>query len=302
MRQQRKKPLYVFFGHHKCATGWIDSILRETCFHLGWRFRIVHRPVDFAEYGTLGRLVEVEQPDVLAYTNADRTHLAGLPPFRGFHVIRDPRDVIVSGYFSHRHSHPTEGWPELAAHRQKLLQTSKDDGLLLEMDFSKAWLGPMRAWDYTRPDVLELKMETLTANPTASFCAIYDFLGLLDHAEPGLARRAWATLVMKVNVLNRRGRRFTPFHLPISPFRFPRQSLTPRWVASIVRRKSFERLSGGRKQGQENVWSHYRKGRPGDWRNHFTAEHVAYFEKEFGDLLVTLGYETDAHWFVPATP
>ena len=299
MSAPHHKPLYVFFGHHKCATGWIDSILRETCFHLGWRFRIVHRPVDFAGYGTLGRLVAAERPDVLAYTNADRQHLADLPPFRGFHVIRDPRDVVLSGYFSHRHSHSTEGWPELAAHRAQLQRVSKEEGLLLEMAFSKARLDQMRNWNYTRPDVLELKMEYVTANPVEAFCTVYAFLGMLNDEARGLPARALTSLVMKLNVLNQRGRRFTPFHWPLSPFRFPLRGLSPRRVETIVGRKRFERLSGGRRRGQENVQSHYRKGQPGDWRNHFTADHVAYFAQEFGGLLVDLGYETDANRHTP---
>ena len=298
MSKPPNKPLYVFFGHHKCATGWIDSILRETCFHLGWRFRIVHRPVDFAAYGSLARLVEAEPPDVLAYTNADRNHLAGLPAFRAFHVIRDPRDVIVSGYFSHRNSHPTDGWPALAEHRVRLLRASKEEGLFLEMAFSKERLLQIGHWQYTRPDVLELKMETLTTNTAATFCDIYAFLGMLERAPRGIGQRALRRLVTTINVLNQRGRRYTPFHWPLSPVRFPLPNLSPERVEAIVRRKNFARLAGGRRPGQEDPSSHYRKGQAGDWRNHFTAEHAAYFEQHFGDLLVSLGYETDNHWHV----
>ncbi len=206
---RRSHPLCVFFRHHKCATGWIDGILREVCFYMGWRFRIVHRPADFAAHGSLGRLVEAERPEVLAFTNADAAHLDDLPPFRGFHVIRDPRDVVVSGYLSHRYSHPTQDWPELAEHRRRLQQVSPQEGLFLEMNFSREWLAHMREWDYTRPDVLELKMD---------------------------------------------------------------------------------------------VMNHYRKGQPGDWRNHFRPEHAAYFQQTFGDLLIQLEYETDARWLASSRP
>ena len=298
MSKPLNKPLYIFFGHHKCATGWIDSILRETCFNLGWRFCIVHRPVDFAAYGSLARLVEAEKPDVLAYTNADQSHLTGLPPFRAFHVIRDPRDVIVSGYFSHRNSHPTDNWPELAKHRERLLSVSKDEGLLLEMAFSKERLLQMGRWVYARSDVLEYKMETVIANPVAAFCDIYAFFGILDRSEHGFGQRVLRRFITTINILNQRGRRYTPFHWPLSPLRFPLRSLTPERVDAIVRRKSFARLTAGRRPGQEDQASHYRKGQPGDWCNHFTAEHAASFEQHFGDLLVTLGYEADSHWLM----
>lgn len=290
------RPLYAFFGHHKCATGWIDDILREACFRLGWDFRIVHRPVDFAAYGALHRLAEAERPDFLAYTNADRADLDGLPPFRGFHVIRDPRDVIVSGYFSHRYSHPTDGWPELAAHRAQLQQMSKEDGLLEEMAFSAERLRQMGAWDYAQPNVMEVKMEHLTAAPHETFCAIFDFLGILDRTDRSLPARVLKTAAMQLNALNQRGRHRTPFGLPISPVRIPQRTLAERHVAAVLRRKSFKKLSGGRKKGQENVRSHYRKGQPGDWRNHFTAAHAAHFAERFGGLLVRLGYEPDDRW------
>jgi len=50
-------PLRVYFGHHKCASGWIDNILREICLHMGLKFKIVHQPYSFEQYGTLAPLV-----------------------------------------------------------------------------------------------------------------------------------------------------------------------------------------------------------------------------------------------------
>lgn len=40
----------------------------------------------------------------------------------------------------------------------------------------------------------------------------------------------------------------------------------------------------------------FRKGKIGDWRQHFTAEHKAAFLKHAGDLLIELGYEKDRSW------
>lgn len=39
-----------------------------------------------------------------------------------------------------------------------------------------------------------------------------------------------------------------------------------------------------------------RKGAVGDWRTHFTPEHVEQFKEGAGDLLVELGYEPDLNW------
>ncbi len=59
---------------------------------------------------------------------------------------------------------------------------------------------------------------------------------------------------------------------------------------------SFERLSGGRKRGDENLADHYRKGIAGDWENHFTEPVKDAFKERFGELLIATGYESDNDW------
>ncbi len=40
----------------------------------------------------------------------------------------------------------------------------------------------------------------------------------------------------------------------------------------------------------------FRKGQPGNWREHFSPENVRCFKERAGDLLVALGYEPDHTW------
>jgi hypothetical protein len=56
-------------------------------------------------------------------------------------------------------------------------------------------------------------------------------------------------------------------------------------------RFSFQRLAGGRRPGEEDPASHYRRGVAGDWRNHLTPRHLVAFRERFGDLPERLGYE-----------
>ena len=63
----------------------------------------------------------------------------------------------------------------------------------------------------------------------------------------------------------------------------------------LLDRYSFKKLSG-RRPGEEDHRSHYRKGTPGDWRSHFTPEHASLFKKMTGDLVVQLGYEKANNW------
>jgi len=40
----------------------------------------------------------------------------------------------------------------------------------------------------------------------------------------------------------------------------------------------------------------FRKGQPGNWREHFTEANKAVFKQQAGDLLIRLGYEQDHNW------
>lgn len=62
-------------------------------------------------------------------------------------------------------------------------------------------------------------------------------------------------------------------------------------VRACVEAASFERLSQGRKAGEEDKTSFFRKGDPEDWRNHLSAAQIARFDQLSGGLLKDLGYK-----------
>jgi len=71
-------------------------------------------------------------------------------------------------------------------------------------------------------------------------------------------------------------------------FNFLGVDTTP--VQACIEAASFEKLSGGRKPGQEDLASFYRKGVQGDWRNHMDAEQERAFIAATGGLMADLGY------------
>lgn len=56
-------------------------------------------------------------------------------------------------------------------------------------------------------------------------------------------------------------------------------------------------IRSGRQPGDENPFSHRRKGIAGDWQNHFNRETARLFENVFPNLLTDLGYEAANTWW-----
>jgi hypothetical protein len=291
----------AYFGHHKCASTWIWGILHHVARETGRTHHLViddltprsHGPLRaIAPGGRTGTSRKFPRSELAAHLNdadlvscitADMEQVGLVSAERGFHVIRDPRDLIVSAYFSHRNSHPVDGVPHLEEHRERLQAASKEDGLLLEMEFSAGALLDMADWDYGRPEILELKMERLTADPYATFLDIFEHLGLLSEEEPAEARallRAWTGRL--------RNRLSSRSHL--GALRSP-TPVSGETLLGIVYAQRFAAKAKGRRAGEENAHSHYRKGIAGDWVNHFTPAHVEAFKDRFGNVVERLGYE-----------
>lgn len=282
------RPLLAFFGHHRCATTYINDILRQACRELNLRHYTVPNPKVF-DYD-LRRFVEEKRVDFLAFVNADHEYVRQLDHFKGFHVVRDPRDVVVSAYYSHLYSHPVrDTWPELAEHRKRLQSLSKREGLLLEMEYREREFKAMYNWDYSLPNVLEFKMEEFLQRPYQHFLEVFRFLGILDEEPFTRGKRLFRLVCEGLRAVEDMSRR--RLSIPIAPKRLPAERLL-----GIVWENDFARKAGGRRPGEEDPRSHYRKGVAGDWRNHFEPEHIDFFKARYNDLLLKLGYEHDPDW------
>ncbi len=271
--------LMLYCGHHKCATRWLVDILTDVCSRIDLEFFEVHDPWQFDR--DLGAFLEKRPVDVLAYTNAKREFLEGVDDYRGFHVIRDPRDILVSAYFSHLNSHPTDGWSALEDHRRQLQTCSKEDGMTLELDFILDVFSALETWDFHRPQMLELKMENLVHNAYEGLVDVFIHLGLADPEEHSLDRQ------LQLGADRRAG----------SSSPGGGQRLQRFEVLAIVHDHRFAKKADGRAVGQEDQRSHYRRGQAGDWRNHFSPTLAAAFAERYGDLLLRLGYERDERWW-----
>ena len=281
-----REPILVYLGHHKCATAWINSIIVQVCRDMNLQFAHVHNAGMFDQ--KLDVFVKQKRVSFLAYTNADIRFVADLDNFRGFHVIRDPRDIVVSAYFSHLYSHPTEGWPALTEHRAQLQKVSKGEGLLLEMQFTKKEFEDLYNWDYSQPHILEIKMEDLIQNPYETMVDAFSFLGIVNRTY-SLKTTAAFLGEAALNRIRVRTRGLFPFRMRIR--KLPVENLL-----GYVYDNRFSKKADGRNAGQEDMTSHYRKGIAGDWVNHFNSEHRKYFKENYNDLLLKLRYEESPDW------
>lgn len=255
---------------------YVVSILRRLCSECGLVFRSFDDAAGFD--GDLPGHVAAHRIDVVAYINARREHVEPVGPVPAFHVVRDPRDILVSAYFSHLHSHATRDWPELVEHRRRLRGLEKEEGLHLEMDFIADVFRAIRDWDYDTDHVLELTFRELTNDPYGTFLRVFEHLGMLREDPFGL--RAEALHVAR-GLWNQ-----TVARLPVGQWaRRPRWEVPAQRLLGVVHDHRFRRKSGGRSQGEEDRRSHYRKGVVGDWRHHLSADHLAAFREKFPGLL-----------------
>lgn len=277
---------------------WINRIVGDAASLIGWRFRYFWSRTQYG-YGPhfcdlrtfLALLADSGTvPFVVSCADLSIEDVRSLPPFRAFHVIRDPRDTIVSAYFSHRNSHR---FPERSAwgrHQQRLRSVSRDEGLLREIEFSERYLSQLRTWDFELPHVLELKFEEITAAPYDMFLRAMGFIGLLDEeADSSLLSLIRRIPVYVVNKLHGRH----PFAVRLC---LAQQGVPGDELLRIVYSQRFVKASGGRTPGDEDSHAHYRKGIHGDWANYFRPQHRLAFIERYGDLVERLGYETSSDW------
>lgn len=166
--------------------------------------------------------------------------------YRAFFVIRDPRDIVISSYFSLRNSHAPMG--DILQARKTLQEVPMKEGLLyvIERHSKRNLFKQLRSW---------------AVAPSSETFRLFRYEDLTGERQPE-----------EVDQLMR--------HCGIT--------LPATELEALLSRYSFSRMRKDREAAGKV--SHYRKGKAGDWGNHFDDEVYAAFTAATGNLVELLGY------------
>lgn len=209
----------------------------------------------------ISRYHSVQPGDVIHGHDWYTPELAGILTQNGIKVIlmvRDPRDQLISRMFHVKRS-PKHVWHD------RIQSMSLDEALTVCIEGRDGLPGTntmihlAQSWLDSDAKVLCVKYEELLADSVLHFAQALRYIGIHKNVD---------TL-----------------------------------ADVIVDRNRFERLSmgrriwqNGRKPGEENANSHFRKGITGDWKNYMKPAHIELFKEVAGQQLIDLGYETDLNW------
>ncbi len=175
----KAKPLIVHCTHHKCGTNWFDRIFYKLSKKYGLNYI----------RGTQSELSEDTNIWLEWHSEVD---FSSIKNYNGSHMIRDPRDVTVSAYFYHLWS--KEKWCNIPrkeydnkCYNEYLSGLSKEDGLLFEMNntlekgnVTGSVMQEFASWDYSNPNIIELKYEEVIQDSETWFAKVFAQYGFDD--------------------------------------------------------------------------------------------------------------------------
>lgn len=266
--------LKCYFGHPKSASTFFGKIMLRFGVELGLK----HFYKQITLPGSIDQ-INSNNFDLIISQNSSYSKVSSINQnFKAFHIIRDPRDICVSAYFSYLKTHDTSNWPQLEELRKELQKKDKTEGLKDVIDFNFQFLNNMETWCFEDERILELKFEEYLDNPKKIIFEIMEFLDLVQEKTSPLN-----FFILNYNRVVFKLFRSTAISIPL-------KRLSKSRVEKIISQLSFKKLSKNRMKGEENTDSHYRKGVEGDWKNHFKEEHIEYFNSKHPNLLAKLNY------------
>lgn len=203
MNEPRREKLLIVGTHHKTGTVWLLNVFRawanasgRTLFNGQQADLPATADIFFQEHSHIDM-------DALQSRFPDRD-------LRGVHIIRDPRDVILSA--THYHARSSEPWLHEAnasfgglSYQQKL-QSLPDltSRLIFEMENSSKWtIRAMAEWKFDDPRFFELRYEELIEDrELAIFSRAFTHLGATGDDLKAALKAAFENSLFSGKVVN----------------------------------------------------------------------------------------------------
>jgi hypothetical protein len=180
------------------------------------------------------------------------------PDAKIVHIVRDPRDVAVSAMFhSYRNFRKKRERNWITDFVDSVLE-GNNDNILKKQAVSAYFKSHAKAWN--------------------RIASIFHHTGEALYGENYLLVRYEDLLQAPQEQVNRL-------------FEFTGLAHDEPLVADVVEKASFKNLSKGRKAGEQDSSSFYRKGVAGDWKNYLTPEASRKVFKDAWELMRQFGYE-----------
>lgn len=242
----------VHCSYHKCLTSLFQLVFRNYFASIGRAEDYIHFKSEigsFTRYGTHYALSSINN------------HCLGhdeFPDVRISRFIRDPRDLVVSGYFYHKSAsepwtriqQPTKsdwlsvngslpsGLDEHESFADMLNKLPVDEGLIAEIDFRRFHFESMRKWAEADERVLLLKYEDYVGDEITLFRKLLDY------------------------------------------YQFPEDQYSA--VLVFVEKYSVKKQAGQTK--------HIRDPKPSQWAEFFSPRVASYFNERYADILERYDY------------
>lgn len=246
----------IHCSYHKCLTvlyGRVMDAVFNRCQPWGPGYRHYNSHLEDFYRGF--------QEDRVSSVNNRVLDLERLDRFRITRFLRDPRDLVVSGYFYHRrgaedwvniHAPTDEDWyfangvvpaglvAAKTSYSEYLQSIPEEEGLLAELEFRRLHFESMAQWPEDHPDIKVFRYEDILGHERVLFREIFEFYGL------------------------------SPLHRALGNWFADRHSI-----------------------GRRRVDPHVRNPASGQWRRHFTPRVRTAFDSKYAGLLRRLGYPPD---------
>lgn len=246
----------IHCSYHKCLTVYFSRVMTAVFNRcLPWSAGYRHYNSHLDDFYNGFRTHRV------ASVNNRALDLERLGRFRISRFIRDPRDLVVSGYFYHKRG--AEAWATIGSPTAAdwyfangrvpealratglsfaaYLQTvPEEEGLMAELEFRAPHFESMAGWPKEHPDIVTHRYEDVVADGPSVFRELFDFYGLSP-----LERRLGFWFARRYSIRNRR------------------------------------------------IDAHVRDPAPGQWRKHFTPRVRRVFDAGYAGLIRELGYPAD---------